>query len=103
MEGYLGTTDVTDKWPMTPEKAAMVFIGMYGGIDGAHHKDWVLDQVSRILMKAPVTINEARWSNGETELRYNVGTSAEYEEWVRQQKDGEDGPDSYDYSEGIAP
>jgi hypothetical protein len=103
MEGYLGTTDVTDKWPMTPAKAATIIIGMYGGIDGAHHKDWVLDQVTRILMNAPVTIEEARWENGETELRYSVGTSDEYEEWVRQLKDGEDGPDTYDYSTGIAP
>jgi hypothetical protein len=25
-------------------------IGQYGGIDGGHHKQWVLDQVVRVLL-----------------------------------------------------
>jgi len=28
---------------------ALELILQYGGIDGAHHKDWVLDQVVRVL------------------------------------------------------
>lgn len=58
---------------------ALDTILQYGGIDGAHHKDWVIDQVVRIL------------------------TGDEYEEWVKAAKDGEDGPDTYDWDEGIAP
>lgn len=57
---------------------ALAIISSYGGIDGAHHKQWVLDQVVRVL-------------------------ADDYEAWVRKQKDGEDGPDTYGWEEGIAP
>jgi hypothetical protein len=58
---------------------ALVLIKNFGGIDGAHHKDWVLDQVVRCL------------------------TGDEYEEWVKDYKKGGDGPDTYYYDVGIAP
>lgn len=58
---------------------ALGYIRQYGSIDGAHHKQWVLDQVVRSL------------------------TGNQYEEWVRAQKAGEDGPDTYEWDEGIAP
>lgn len=51
----------------------------YGGTYGDHHKAWVIDQMVRILA-------------GEN-----------YESIVAQAKDGEDGPDTYDWDEGIAP
>lgn len=51
----------------------------YGGIDGDHHKAWVLDQVVRILAED------------------------EYDKIVSEAKDGEDGPDTYEWDEGIAP
>jgi hypothetical protein len=38
---------------MTPQEridVAMAYIGDYGYIDGAHHKQWVLDQVARVLL-----------------------------------------------------
>jgi hypothetical protein len=57
---------------------ALDLISQYGGIDGGHHKQWVLDQVVRIL--AP-----------------------DYASWVREQKAGEVGPESYEWDEGIAP
>lgn len=103
MKDYLGEFDVTNQHQITPEKAALLFIEMYGGIDGAHHKDWVLDQVARILNGSPITVNEARWKNGHTELRYSVGSNDNYEKWVAECKDGEDGPESWEYSIGIAP
>lgn len=53
----------------------------YGGIDGAHHKDWVIDQMVRIL----------------------AGDKERYQQIVADAKDGEDGPDSYEWDEGIAP
>jgi hypothetical protein len=59
--------------------AAIDMIVEYGGIDGAHHKAWVLDQVLRIL------------------------TGKGYDELIKSVKDGEDGPDTYDWDEGIAP
>jgi len=60
------------------EKALSV-IRRCGGNDGAHHKDWVLDQVVRAL------------------------TRDGYGKWVAKAKSGEDGPDTYSYSVGIAP
>lgn len=51
----------------------------YGGIDGDHHKAWVIDQMVRVLA-------------GEL-----------YETVVANAKLGEDGPDTYEWDEGIAP
>lgn len=51
----------------------------YGGIDGAHHKAWVIDQMCRALL------------------------GDEYETFVADAKAGEDGPETYDWSVGIAP
>lgn len=50
-----------------------------GGVDGAHHKAWVIDQMVRAL------------------------TGEEYAEWVREYRAGEDGPKTYDWDEGTAP
>jgi len=49
-----------------------------GGFDGGHHKMWVIDQMIRIL-------------------------ADDYEAWVTEYRDGEDGPETYDWDEGIAP
>lgn len=58
--------------------AALSIIERFGGIDGGHHKQWVLDQVVRALVD-------------------------DYPAWVKDQKAGEDGPETYDWDEGIAP
>lgn len=58
---------------------ALELIANYGGIDGEHHKMWVLDQVVRIL------------------------TGQEYDKWVELFQDGEDGPETYEWDKGIAP
>lgn len=60
------------------EKALDIII-KYGSIDGAHHKDWVLDQVTRVL------------------------AGGGYEELVRAAKCGEYGPETYEWGIGIAP
>jgi hypothetical protein len=59
--------------------AALDIILRYGGIDGAHHKTWVIDQVVRIL------------------------TGDGYGQWVKDANDGEDGPETYEWDEGIPP
>jgi hypothetical protein len=53
----------------------------YGGIDGGHHKMWVIDQMIRILI--------------DDENLYN--------HYVKQACEGEDGPNTYDWDTGIAP
>ena len=59
--------------------AAVELAVQYGGIDGDHHKAWVLDQMVRVL------------------------TGDDYARVVADAKDGEDGPDTYAWNEGIAP
>ena len=51
----------------------------YGGTDGAHHKDWVIDQMVRAL------------------------ADDKYESIVAAAKAGEDGPDTHSWEEGIPP
>jgi hypothetical protein len=51
----------------------------YGGIDGDHHKAWVIDQMVRVL------------------------AGEQYEEIVRKAKAGKDGPETYGWNEGVAP
>lgn len=63
----------------TPVEQALELIKMFGGIDGAHHKQWVLDQVVRIL------------------------TAESYSKWIAEYKHGDDGPETYEWDEGIAP
>lgn len=60
-------------------QAAIDLAVKYGGIDGAHHKDWVIDQMVRVL------------------------AGEKYEEIVREACDGEDGADTYSWEVGIAP
>ena len=54
-------------------------IYQYGGTDGEHHKQWVIDQIVRLI-------------NGEN-----------YTGWVANYEFGEDGPNTYKWEKGIAP
>lgn len=58
---------------------ALELINECGGIDGDHHKTWVIDQTVRIL----------------------AGDG--YEAWIAAHCAGEDGPETYTWDEGIAP
>lgn len=60
------------------EKALEVAL-QFGGIDGGLHKAWVIDQMVRAL------------------------TGKDYEEWVKESKVGEDGPETYGWDEGTPP
>ncbi len=51
----------------------------YGGIDGAHHKAWVIDQMVRAL------------------------AGEDYVQLIKDACAGEYGPDTYGWDEGIAP
>lgn len=61
------------------EHDVLIVLEQFGGIDGEHHKQWVIDQIARIL------------------------TGEGYAEWVADMKDGHDGPNTYKWYEGIAP
>lgn len=109
MKGYLGEFDVdmsqTRFANYSPADWAMEFISAYGQIDGGHHKQWVLDQVARILHGTSVKVMERRWDNGQTELCFwTDDASAEYLAWVKEMLGEEiDGEYEYGYDEGIAP
>lgn len=108
---YLGSTIVDPETVpafagYTPTDWAILFIEMYGQIDGEHHKAWVLDQVTRILKGTSVVVKLARWSNGEEEYRFHTNDipSPEYLAWVEEMLGDEvDGEREYDYYKGIAP
>lgn len=68
----LGLTERSDK--------AIELAVRFGGIDGDHHKAWVIDQMVRIL-----------------------AGDEQYQQIVAEARDGEDGPETYGWEEGIAP
>ena len=112
MEGYLGETPVknlkgTPYEGYGPKEWALLYIACYGGIDGGHHKQWVLDQITRILHGTSVELTLAKWSNGHQEYRFTTGKpSAEYLAWVEEMKgeyDEENEEYEYNYDMGIAP
>lgn len=51
----------------------------YGGEDGAHHKQWTIDQMIRVL------------------------AGEKYDQLVAKSCSGEDGPNTYEWDTGIAP
>ena len=62
-------------------KRALELIWRYGGIDGAHHKQWLLDQLVRELL----------------------GSDRAYRSWVEAFEAGEDGPHTYEWDQGVPP
>lgn len=74
-----------------------------GGIDGAHHKAWVIDQMVRALTGCPMVTRTAKDANGATYEYEAQGESAEYTAWVAGFRDGDDGPNTYEWDCGIAP
>lgn len=85
-------------------EAALDVLYMSGGVEGDHHKAWVIDQVVRHLtgchMEPGFTGLDARGNPYSFEA---LGTSDEYEAWVTKYQDGEDGPLTYMWDNGIAP
>lgn len=61
------------------QKDAALEHAEFGGTDGAHHKAWVIDQIVRAL------------------------TGDGYAAWVADMRAGQDGPETYDWDEGIPP
>ena len=60
---------------------ALTIARKYGGIDGDHHKNWVIDQMVRSI----------------------IDNEEQYLAFVKDVKNGEDGPETYEWDEGIAP
>lgn len=75
---YAATKAKNIKLEKKVEKALDLIV-RYGGIDGDHHKAWVLDQIARVL------------------------AGGNYDKLVEDARKGEDGPETYDWDVGIAP
>lgn len=82
---------------------ALEVIVNYGGIDGSHHKAWVLDQAVRYLTGCPEETITVVDPNGNSYQYQGLGESEEYTSLVAEACDGEDGPDTYTWDVGIAP
>lgn len=76
MKGYLGEVIVdvkdTEFKGFTPSDWVMYFVERFGQFDGGHHKQWVLDQIARILKGTKVVVSQASWDNGQTEYRIQL-------------------------------
>jgi hypothetical protein len=59
--------------------AALHIAICYCGVDGEHHKSWVIDQMIRVL------------------------TGGDYDRIIAEYCDGEDGPNTFEHDVGIAP
>jgi hypothetical protein len=103
MPNYLGSNPIDQKdTPYAnygPAEWAKYYLVRYGGIDGDHHKTWVMDQAIRILMGTPVKIQLAKWDNGEQEYRIDTGkASKEYQKYCKNAAE-----EGYEVDPGIAP
>lgn len=83
--------------------AALEVAFAYGSIDGEHHKMWVIDQMVRSLLDCPVVRREAVDAHGKPYSYPALGESDAYLAWVAAHCDGEDGPNTYEWDEGITP
>lgn len=75
-------------------KAAIEAVFDWGGFDGAHHKQYAIDQVLRALTGCPA--NDAHG------YAY-YGKNDEYRQKIADFCDGVDGPNTYKWDEGVAP
>jgi len=82
---------------------ALGFAVRYGGIDGDHHKAWVIDQMVRALTGCPEVSKNAVGAHGQPYTYEAQGESQEYINLVAGAKDGEDGSETYSWEEGVAP
>ena len=105
MAKYLGEVDVKMEDPENPyngfttKDLMFEFINRYGSIDGAHHKDWVMNQCTKIYHGTPVIVKLASWDNGETEYRIRLDEDSEaYKKYVEETEEA-----GYEVEEGIAP
>lgn len=84
-------------------KEILEIIDRFGGFDGEHHKQYVLDQIVRIACGCPSEKCSAKDCNGLPYSYNRLAENKEYNEWVKNHRDGVDGPETYDWDVGIPP
>lgn len=75
----------------------------YGGIDGDHHKKWVIDQMIRVLTFCPTIKITKNDCNGCPYTYDTLGESKEYKTVIKNACFGEEGPNTYSWDIGIPP
>ena len=85
------------------KELALKFAFEYGAVDGGHHKMWVIDQMVRALTDCSMEKRTAVDCTGKSYEYEAQGESEEYKQFVANHSIGEDGPNTYDWDEGIAP
>jgi hypothetical protein len=75
--GYKSSLRKEEELEGKTEKA-LALIADYGGTDGDHHKQWLIDQLLRVL-------------------------TDDYDQWVKDYQDGEEGVHTYTWDIGITP
>lgn len=83
--------------------AALGIASGYGSTDGAHHKAWVIDQMVRALTGCPTITITVDPPHGPSYSYEGYGECEEYHQFVALHNEGEDGPETYEWDEGIAP
>jgi hypothetical protein len=102
MKEYLGEKIVdistTEFANYKPVNWALTWIENFN-VDGAHHKDWLIDQIARILCNTEVIVKLAKWGDGTEEYRFTLGEPTfAYNFYIESMK-----KDGIEHSIGIAP
>jgi len=82
---------------------ALEYALRFGGADGSHHKAWVIDQMVRALTGCPQQRLVTTHRDGDSSEHVVQGKGDEYIGFVRRARAGFNGPDTYEWDEGIAP
>ncbi len=84
-------------------ESALEIAVKYGGIDGEHHKTWVIDQMVRALTGCPFVTRSYHDAAGLQHFHQVWGESDEYHQLVAEACAGEDGPETYSWDVGTGP
>ena len=83
---------------------ALEIAAQSGGVDGGHHKMWVIDQMVRALTGCPMERRAATDYRGQPYEYETQGESDEYRDWVSDYEVGDgDGSEYASWDTGIAP
>jgi len=104
---YCGETEVAELTGTPFEGFGIIewvryFADRYGGYDGSHHKDWVIDQIVRISYGTPIIVKKAVWEGeGYYDENWRVSTGDPTTEYYAYVSECEQDGVSYDC--GVAP
>lgn len=83
--------------------AALKILAEYSYVDGDDHQKWLDDQVVRILTGCPFEKSPIHNTGDRPWTTDELGESEDYKAYIATYSNGEDGPNTYQWSVGIAP